>query len=194
MTLSLALATGGGSLVGCHKPAPEALPQSAQTAQPAESAQPPPPEEPLLPPPAATPEALKKAYADLKKQYLDMAQSFTDLSKDVAAIPADLPGFPQLRANFYAAEESRGVASARVTMISDQLPAALQSGKREDLQQVAANIGKASNDGRKLGEMYIKLLHGTMAYQREADRRKDALAASNAAATPAKTKHPKPKN
>ncbi len=194
VTLSLALAAGGGSLAGCHKPAAE---QAAQPSQPEQAAQPaPPPKEPevVMPDPPATPEGLKKAYADLTKQYADMQQSFADLSKDVEAIPTDLQGFPQLRANFYAVEESRGVAAARVTMLGSRLDAALRSGKKEDLQQVATGIGKASNDGRKLGEMYIKLLHGTMAYQRVVDHHKEAVAASSAPATPAKGKHPKPKN
>jgi len=195
LTLSLALAAGGGSLVGCHKAAPD---QPAPPAEPAQAAVPPPapPQEqsPLLPEPEPTPPALKKAYADLKKQYGDMQQSFSDLSKDIEAIPPDLAGFPQLRSNFYAVEESRGVAAARVTMISDRLDAALRSGKPDQLQQVASDIGKASNDGRRLGEMYIKLLHGTMAYQRAGDRRKEAVAASPAAPAAAKAKRSKSKD
>lgn len=176
VTLSLGLAVGGGSLIGCHKQAADKSAQEQASGQP-----------------APDPEAVKQAYAGLKKQFADMQQSFADLSKDLEAIPPDLQGYPQLRATFYAAEESRGVTDAKVTMLGSRLDSALQSGKPDDLRQVSASIGATAESGRKIGETYIKLLHEVMAYQRVAAQRKQAVAASNAAAQPAKAKHAKSK-
>ncbi len=164
VTLALGLVAGGG-LVGCHRTAANRTEQAAPNA-----------------------ESVKQSFAALKKQFGDMQQSFSDLSKDLEAIPADLPGYARLRVSFYQTEEARGVTDAKVAMLSSRLDSALSSGKPEELQQVSNEIAKTSNDGRQLGEIYLKLLHQVMAFQRVADQRKEALAASNAAPPPAKTK------
>lgn len=171
MTLWLGLVAGGGSLVGCHR-------------TPADQADKPGPAAPV-------PDAVKQSFAGLRKQFNDLQQRFSDLSKDVEAIPADLPGYPQLRASFYSSEEARGVTDAKVTMLAGRLDAALSSGKPEELEQVSNEIAKTSEDARHIDQQYLKLLHEVMAYQRAADKRKDALAASAAAPSPAKTKRSK---
>ena len=165
VALALGLAAGGGSLLGCHRPAADKTEQAGPNA-----------------------DSVKQSFATLKKEFADLQQSFSDLSKDLEAIPADLRGYPQLRASFYQAEEARGVTDAKVSLLSSRLDSALSSGKREELQQVSDDIGKASNDCRQLGEIYLKLLHQVMAFQRVADQRKDALAASKAAPPLAKGK------
>lgn len=170
VTLSLGL-VAGGALVGCHRTAADKTEQVARNAGP-----------------------VKQSFAELKKQFADLQQSFSDLSKDLEAIPADLPGYARLRTSFYQTEEARGVTDARVTLLSDRLESALSTGKPEELQQVSNDIAKSSNDGRQLGEIYLKLLHQVMAFQRAADQRKEALAASNAAPPPAKTKGSKSKH
>ena len=129
----------------------------------------------------------------LEKQFSDLQRSFSSLSQDVEAIPANLPGFAQLRAHFYAVEEVRGVTDAKVTMLSGRLESALRSGKRDELQQVSNDIDRASNDCRKIGALYIKLLHEVMAFQRAAEQRKSALAASSETTSSAKTKQSKSK-
>ena len=170
VALSLGLVAGGGALLGCHRPAADKTEQAAPNA-----------------------DSVKQSFAALKKEFADLQQSFSDLSKDLEAIPADLPGYPQLRASFYQTEEARGVTDAKVTMLSSRLESALSSGTREELQQVSDDIVKASNDGRQIGEIYLKLLHQVMAFQRAADHRKDALAAAKDAPPLAKTKEPKAK-
>jgi hypothetical protein len=165
IALSLGLAVGGGSLAGCHRTAAHKAEQSAPNAEP-----------------------VKQSYAELTKQFADMQQSFSDLSKDLETIPADLPGYARLRTSFYQTEEARGVTNAKVTMLSSRLDAALISGKPEELQQVSNDIAKTSNDGRKLGELYLKLLHQVMAFQRVADQRKEALVAAKTAPSPGKAK------
>ena len=133
-----------------------------------------------------SPDSVKQSFVALEKQFADLQRSFSNLSRDVEAIPANLPGYPQLRAHFYAVEEVRGVTDAKVTMLSSRLESALRSGKRDELQQISNDIDKASSDCRKIGALYIKLLHEVMAFQREADQRKEALAASGEARSPAK--------
>jgi hypothetical protein len=194
VTLSLSLMVGGGGLAGCHKQAAdEQTAQGQAQGQPASAPEAVKPPAPVKCDPAPDPKAVKESYAKLKKDFADMQQSFTDLSKDLEGIQPDLPGYPQLRAVFYATEESRGVTDARMTMLSGRLDSALQSGKPEELCQVSKAIDDTSANGRRIGEQYIKLLHQVMAFQRVGDQRKQDLAAANAAAQPAKTKHSKPK-
>jgi hypothetical protein len=166
----LGLAAGGGSLVGCHR---NAAVQAAQA--------------------GPNPDSVKQSFAVLEKQFSDLQQSFSNLSKDVETIPANLSGYPQLRAHFYAVEEVRGVTDAKVTVLSGRLESALRSGKRDELQQVSNDIDRASKDCRKIGALYIKLLHEVMAFQRAAEQQKPPLAASNEAPSPAKTKRSKSK-
>lgn len=171
LALSLGLATGGGALPGCHKKAADAA------AQPAPDA-----------------EAVRQSFAALKKQFDDMQKSFADLRTDVEALPPDLNGYPQLRAKFYQAEEVRGVVNAKMTVLSGQLDAALRSGKAADLRQVSSDVAQTSADARQLGEIYIKLLHQTMAFQRAAESHKPAVAAGTDTPAakkpaPAKTRH-----
>ncbi|HVV48940.1 MAG TPA: hypothetical protein VHO06_04720 [Polyangia bacterium] len=160
----------GGATAGCHRPAADRAGQAAPS-----------------------PASVKQAFATLKKQFGDLQQSFSNLSKDVEAIPTTLNGYPQLRAHFYAVEEVRGVINAKMTMLSDRLASALRSGKRDELARVSSEIDQASSDCRKIGELYLKLLHEVMAFQRAADDRKPALAASGAAPPPAETKPPAPR-
>jgi hypothetical protein len=170
VTLSLGLIAGGAPLVGCHK----------RPADKGEQAGP-------------SSDSVKQAFEALKKQSDDLEQSFSRLTKDVEAIPADLRGYPQLRTRFYEAEEARGVTNAKVTMLAGRLESALRSGKRDELQQLWNEIAKSSGDVRQIGEIYIKLLHQVLAFQRVADERKEALAASSATPSSAKIKKPKPK-
>jgi hypothetical protein len=155
LALSVGLVAGGASMSGCHKKAADA---SAQ---------------------APDPEPVKQSFIALQKQFSDMQKSFADLRTDLEALPSDLNGYPQLRAQFYQAEEARGVVDAKMTVLSGQLNAALQSGKAADLQQVSNSLEQTSADARQLGEIYIKLLHQVMAFQRAAESHKPAATASN---------------
>jgi len=167
IALSLGLAGGGSSLVGCHKIAADKTEQAAPN-----------------------PDSVKQSYAALKKLSDDLQQNFSNLSKDVQSIPADMPAFPRLRSHFYEVEEARGVTDAKVTILSSRLDSALRSGKPEELQQVSNEIDKTSKDLQKIGALHVKLLHEVMAFQRVADDHKQALAAAASAKTKqAKSKH-----
>jgi hypothetical protein len=166
VTLVLALGAGSGSLVGCHKNAAES---SAQ--------------------PGPNVEAVKQSFATVRKNFDGLQQRSADLAKAVEALPPDIPHYPQLRAEFYAFEEARGVTDAKVTLISGHLDSALKSGKADELQQVSNEIDKAGEDSRNIDQMYLKILHEEMAFERAAERKKDAVAATSTAPAPAaKTK------
>jgi hypothetical protein len=166
----LGLIAGGAPLVGCHRSPTDKAEQAGPSS-----------------------DSVKQSFDALKKQSDDLEQSFSSLTKDVEAIPADLRGYPQLRARFYETEEARGVTNARVTMLSSRLESAMRSGKRDELQQLSSDIARTSGDVRQIGELYIKLLHQVLAFRRVADERKEAVAASSAAPSSAKTRRPKPK-
>lgn len=168
VTLLLGLVAGGAAPAGCHKNAPEPAAQGGPNA-----------------------DAVKQSFAFVRKQFNDLQQRSADLSRQIEAIPADLPGYPQLRASFYAFEEARGVTDAKVTLLSDRLDAALKSGNGQELQQVSTDIARAGEDARQIDQQYLKLLHGAMAFERVDDKRKEAVAAS--AQPPASSKHPKSK-
>jgi hypothetical protein len=173
VALLFGLVAGGGSLSGCHRRAAE---KAAQPGQPAPDT-----------------EALKRSFAGVQKNFSDLQQRSSDLAKQVEAIPPEIPNYPQLRAKFYAFEEARGVTDAKVTLLSGRLDAALKSGKVEELQQVSSEVDRAGEDARQIDQMYLKLLHEVMAFERVADKRKEAAEASSAAPDNAKAKTPKSK-
>ncbi|HVY39563.1 MAG TPA: hypothetical protein VHM31_16605 [Polyangia bacterium] len=117
------------------------------------------------------PQAVEQSFAGVKKQFGDLQQRFADLGKDVEAIPSDLPGYPQLRATFYAGEEARGVTDARVTLLSERLDAAVASGRGAELQQIGKEIEQAQGQAREIDQLYLKLLHQVLAFQRAAEQR-----------------------
>jgi hypothetical protein len=168
LTFWVGLAAGGAPLSGCHRTGGDnAGPNAGQ---------------------AAAAAAVKQSYADMTKQFNDLQQRFADLGKQVEAIPADLPGYPQLRASFYGAEEARGVTDAKVTLLAGHVDAASASGKPDQLQQVSTEIAKAQDDARQIDQLYLKLLHQALAFQRAADQRTEALAAAAAPPPPHKAK------
>jgi hypothetical protein len=160
------LLVGGGSLIGCHR-------KSADK-------------------PAPSADSLKQSVAGLRKQLDDLKTKFMSLRKQVEAIPDDLPDFPEARARFYAAEEGRGTTDAGVVVLASRLDAALSSGNREELQQISADIVGASESIRKLDELYVKMLHQMMAFDRMARMQKEPAASSPTPPSP-KTKRSKSK-
>ncbi len=152
MTLTVSL-VAGASLVGCHKTATDGKPAGQGRAAP-------------------NPESVKQSFANLRGQFDGLQARSADLAKQIEAVPADLPGYPQLRANFYAFEEARGVTDAKVTLLRGRLDAALKSGRPEELQQVSDELGRVSLDASRIDQQYIKLLHGAMAFERADEHRK----------------------
>jgi hypothetical protein len=142
---------GAGSLGGCYKTAPE----KAVRIEPGG-------------------DAIKRSFDGLKSQLAALEASFSALRQQVEAIPPDLPGFPEVRARFYAIEESRGITDARVMLLSGRLESALTTGKPEELSQVSKEIAETLDDVRHIDQLHVALLHQVLAFQRLALREQEA--------------------
>lgn len=140
-------------------------------------------------------EAVKQSLEKLKNQLAGLKTRFMDLRTRVESIPPDLPGFGETRARFYAAEEGRGTTDGKAAWLSGRLDAALASGNGEELQQISNDIAGSYQDIRKIDELYVKLLHEIMSFQRMArdqeQAEKEAAAAPSPKPQPAKSKRAK---
>ena len=168
--LSIALLVGAGFPVGCHRGVDK-----------------------------AKVEELRQSLAALQKQSADLKTRFMELRKQFETVPTDLPGFMELRGKFYAIEEGRGITDTKVMLLSGRLDTAAGSGNRDEVQQIAKEIAQTYDELRQLDELYVKLLHQVMSFQRQAAQQKQAedeaaaAQASNAAPPATKTKRSKPK-
>ena len=154
----------GGSAVGCHKSKP-AGPKAEEVRQ--------------------SLDALKTRLDEEKKKYMS-------LRGQVEQIPPDLPDFQQARAQFYAAEEGRGVVDGKAAWLSGRLDAA--AGNSEELLSISNDIAQTYDSIRQMDELHIKMLHQMMAFQRMAKLQSPPKApAPEVAATPTKTKRSKSK-
>jgi hypothetical protein len=143
--------------------------------------------------PAPDGDAVKRSLAALQTQLGELKARFTGLRKQIETIPPELPGFPEARGKFYATEEARGVMDAKVTLLSNRLDAALSAGKRDDLKQVAKEIGDTFGEVGQINTLYVTSLHQVMALQRMALRDKDATPAPGPPSSMEKPRRPKPK-
>jgi cell division protein FtsB len=138
-------------------------------------------------------DALKQSLAGLSSQFAELKKRYMDLRERVETIPADLPGFQDARVRFYAAEEGRGVSEAKVMVLQSQLDAAVSSGNKAELEQIAKEIPATQDNIRKIDEMHTKLLHQMMAFERMAELRKRDMAAAEPPAPPPPAIAPKSK-
>ena len=162
--------TCAGSFVGCHRKTTDAARE-----------------------PAPDGDAVKRSLAALQTQLGELKTRFTGLRKQFETIPPDLPGFREARAKFYATEEARGIMDAKVTLLSNRLDAALSSGKRDDLRQVAKEIGDTYGEVGQINELYVTSLHQVMALQRMALRDKETAPAPSPPSPMEKPRRPKSK-
>jgi uncharacterized membrane protein len=108
---------------------------------------------------------IKQSLATLRPQFAELRNRFADIRRRVESISPDVPGFAEARAGFYAAEEARGVAEARIEFLSNRLDAAVSSGNRDELQEVAKEIASSSEDIRKIDGLHTKLSHEMIAFE-----------------------------
>ena len=168
--LSIVLLLGAGLPIGCHKGADK-----------------------------AKVEELRQSLDALQKQSTDLKTRFMALRKQFETVPTDLPGFMELRGKFYAIEEGRGITDTKVMLLSGRLDAASSSGNRDEVQQISKEIAQTYDELHQLDELYVKLLHQVMSFQRQAAQQKQAedeaaaAQASNAAPPATKTKRSKSK-
>lgn len=155
----------GGSMLGCHKSKP-AGPKVEEVRQ--------------------SLDALKTRLDEEKKKYMS-------LREQVELIPPDLPDFRQARAQFYAAEEGRGVVDGKAAWLSGRLDAA--AGNSEELLSISNDIAQTYDSIRQMDELHLKMLHQMMAFQRMARLQGPPKppAEPEVAATPTKTKRSKSK-
>ncbi|HXU00952.1 MAG TPA: hypothetical protein VN903_08170 [Polyangia bacterium] len=140
------------------------------------------------------PEPVKQSLAALKVQLGELKTKFMALREKVEAIPPDLDGFGDARARFYAAEEGRGVTDGKAAWLSSRLDAAVTANNGEELQSISKDIAATYDDIRRIDEMYVKLLHQIMSFERKANQQKAEAAAVAATAPPAApAPNPKPK-
>jgi len=111
-------------------------------------------------------QSVEQSLAALRPQFAELKNRFKDIRRRVESMPPDVPGFAEARVGFYAAEEARGVAEARIELLSNRLDAAVSSGNRDHLQEVAKEIASSSDDIRKIDGLHTKLLHEMMAFER----------------------------
>jgi hypothetical protein len=145
---------GASSSVGCHKNAPDKVGEAAPDA-----------------------DSVKKSLAALRSRLGELQAKFATLRKQVEAVPPDLPRFREVRANFYAIEEARGITDAKVTLLSSRFESALASRKSEELRQISKEVAETYDEIRQFDQLHIAALHQVMALQRLARREKEAAAA-----------------
>ncbi|MFL5305995.1 MAG: hypothetical protein ACJ8F1_12320 [Polyangia bacterium] len=61
-----------------------------------------------------------------------------------------------------------------MTLLSERLDAALASGRSGDLRQVSKEIEEAQGQAREIDQLYLKLLHQVLAFQRAGEQRSAA--------------------
>jgi cell division protein FtsB len=167
VALLTGLLVGCGALVGCRRHSADA--------------------------PAPSADSLKQSLAGLRKQLDTLTANFASLRQRVEAIPPDLDDFPEARARFFAAEEGRGVTDTGAVVLASRLDEAARSGNREELLQISADITRTSESVRKLDELYLKMMHQMMAFERMAEQKKQATAEAKPATPSTKTKRSKSK-
>ena len=121
-------------------------------------------------------DAVKQSLSGLSNQFEQLQTKFSALRQRIETVPPELPGFPELRAKFYAVEEGRGIAAAKVTLLAGRLDWALGSGRSEQLPEISHEISETNDEARQIDELYTALSHQVLALQRMAPRKAEASA------------------
>ena len=137
--------TGCSALAGCHKTAAkEAADQAADG------------------------DSVKRSLGGLASQLGELEARFSTLRRQVEALPPDLPGFRDVRARFYAAEESRGITDAKVRLLAKRVQSAVGAGKSQELRRVSTDIAETYDEVGQLDRLHVAFLHQVLAFQRMA--------------------------
>jgi hypothetical protein len=134
LTLLMMGVLGAGSLAGCRK---TAAGQAGET--------------------ALNEASVKRSQNGLQGQLGQLEAKFSVLRKQVEAVPPELPGFSQLRAQFYSTEEARGIIDAKVTLIANRLASASGSRRPEELRQISKDIAETYDEVRQIDELHASL-------------------------------------
>lgn len=130
---------GAASLAGCHRSAANDAPNEA---------------------------SIKRSLEALQRQLGQLESRFTALRKQVETVVPDVPGFSQVRAQFYATEEARGITDAKVTLIANRLASASGSGRPDELREISKDIAETYDEVRQIDELQASLSSRVSALQR----------------------------
>jgi outer membrane protein OmpA-like peptidoglycan-associated protein len=110
--------------------------------------------------------ALRQSLEGLKPVLESQDARFASLRKQVESLPADLPGFAEARAKFYATEEGRGIMGAKLGWLSERLASAAQAKNSAELQKVKRDIQKARDELREIDKLAVVFVHQFAQLQR----------------------------
>jgi outer membrane protein OmpA-like peptidoglycan-associated protein len=149
MSFFMSLLAGSNSLAGCHKDRANADNANKVEAGP-------------------NVDSVKDSLDGLKPQLSAMDAKFTALHQQFDALPANLPGFGEVRARFYATDEGMGIMGPRITWLSDRLDYALKSANREELRGVSTDIVATYDQMREIDRIATELTHQISPFERMA--------------------------
>jgi outer membrane protein OmpA-like peptidoglycan-associated protein len=110
--------------------------------------------------------ALRQSLEGLKPVLESQDARFASLRKQVESLPADLPGFADVRAKFYATEEGRGIMGAKLGWLSQRLASAAQAKNGAELQKVKRDIQKTRDELREIDKLSVVFVHQLAQLQR----------------------------
>ncbi len=105
--------------------------------------------------------SVKRSLDGLERQVGQLESNFAALRKQIEAVSPELPGFSQIRAQFYSTEEARGITDAKVKLIANRLASTAGSGSPEDLrkelQKISKDIAETYDEVRQIDELHTSL-------------------------------------
>lgn len=114
------------------------------------------------------PDGVRQSLDGLKPELGAMDAKFTALHRQFDALPANLPGFGEVRARFYATDEGMGIMGPRIDWLSNRLDSAMKSGDREELQKVSTDVAETYAQMREIDRIATELTHQVSPFERMA--------------------------
>ncbi len=166
----LLLAFGAASVGGCRKNKP---PEKGS--------------EPAQDEVASNGDAIKERIEGLRPGITALNAKFAALHKQFDPLPPNLPGFGDVRAKFYGTDEGLGRMGVKIAWLTGRLDAALESGNREELEQVAKDVNQTYDEIKEIDKIALELVHEVAPFER---MMKEYQAARAAVASAASTSAP----
>ena len=143
----LAILASSGAQVGCHRIA-------ADQAGPSRG-------------------SVDQSLRALQGRLRELEAEFSALRQQVETVPPDRPGFSEVRAQFYATEEARGITDAKVSLLAGRLRSASGAGTREELRKLSKDIAETDDEVRQIDQLHTSLSSRLRALQRPRTGRGD---------------------
>jgi len=146
----------GGSLVACHKDAPQKPKPLVVKKSPAELKQ-------LADSSNEALEGLKPVLGALNDKFKALHQQFDPL-------PPDLPDFEATRGKFNSADEGLGRMNAKIPWITAKLAAAVKAEDGAALEEIAKSIASTYEDVPQVNQVAMELLHEVVPFTKMAEQ------------------------